>query len=72
MGSDGYRASSGVISKARKIREEFLSAAMSLRASGIPKDNISNSGSVTQGVLMPKIPGHSASQILPGTSQCDC
>lgn len=71
MVSGGYRASSEVISKARKIREEFPSAAKSMRASGIPKDNISNSGSLTQGVLTPEIPGHSASQMLPGTSRHD-
>lgn len=69
--SDGYRASSKVISKTRKIREEFQSAAESMRASVIQK-GISNSGSMMQSVLMPKLADHSVPQILPDTDRHDC
>lgn len=72
MISDGYRASSKVISMTRKIREELLSAAKSMRASVIQKNNISNSGSMMQGVLMPKLADHSVAQILPDRGRHDC
>lgn len=72
MLSDGHRASSKVISKTRKIREDFLSPAEPMRASVIPKDNISNSGSTMQGVLMPKLADCSVPQILPDTDRYDC
>lgn len=71
MVSDDYRASSKVISRTRKIRGEFLSAAESARASVIQKD-ISNSGSMMQGMLMPKHSDHSRPQILPDTGRHDC
>lgn len=71
MVSDGYRAPSKVISQTRKIREEFLSAAESMRASVIQKD-ISNRGRMMEGVLMPKLADHSVPQILPDTGRHDC
>lgn len=69
MVSDGYRASSKVISMTRKIREELLSAAKSMRASVIQKNNISNSGSMMQGV---QAADHSVAQILPDRGRHDC
>lgn len=52
---DGYRASSKIISKPSKIREEFLPATESRRASIIRKGNISNSRSTIQGGLIPEL-----------------
>lgn len=71
MVSDGYRACSKVIPKTRKIREEFLSAAESMRASVIQRD-ISNSGSMMQGLLLPKLADLSVPQILPDMDSHDC